>query len=82
MSVNFKKSYLKNLDFVFYKKNIICNCYAIFKNPLLEQIRLWMRIRSGPYLEAGGPFKCKKEVSRRDLYKTHETLWGTKGWYL
>ena len=55
MSVNFKKSYLKNLDFVFCKKNIICNCYAIFKNPLLEQIRLWMRIRSGPYLEAGGP---------------------------
>ena len=54
MSVNFKKSYLKNLDFVFCKKNIICNCYAIFKNPLLEQIRLWMRIRSGPYLEAGG----------------------------
>ena len=37
-SVNFKKNYFKNLDFVFYIKIIIFNCYDIFENPLLEQI--------------------------------------------
>ena len=77
MSVNFKKSYLKNLDFVFCKKNIICNCYAIFKNPLLEQIRLWKRIRSGPYLEAGGPQTNMGTFDYDDI--TSATQWRRPG---